>query len=50
MKEKFGVMVASHPPNIVDVPLERVVGRTRTVPVDFDVLRAARAMNASLGD
>jgi ATP-dependent phosphofructokinase / diphosphate-dependent phosphofructokinase len=47
---KYGTMVAFHPPHIVDVPLERVVGRTKTVPVEFDVVRAARAMNISLGD
>jgi ATP-dependent phosphofructokinase / diphosphate-dependent phosphofructokinase len=47
---KFGTMVAFHPPNIVEVPLENVVGRTKTVPLDFDVVRAARAMNISLGD
>jgi phosphofructokinase-like protein len=50
IRRKFGSMVAFHPPNIEDVPLERVVGRTRTVPLDFDVIRAARAMNISLGD
>jgi 6-phosphofructokinase 1 len=50
LQRKFGVMVAFQPPNIGDVPLEDVVGRTKTVPVDFDVIRAARAMNISLGD
>ena len=50
LQEKFGTMVAFRPPDIVDVPLERVVGRIRTVPVDFDAVRAARAMNISLGD
>jgi phosphofructokinase-like protein len=50
IRRKLGSMVAFHPPNIEDVPLERVVGRTRTVPLDFDVIRAARAMNISLGD
>jgi phosphofructokinase-like protein len=47
---KFGHMVAFHPPDIVAVPLEKIVGRTRNVPVDFDVIRAARAMGISLGD
>ena len=46
----FGHMVAFHPPDIVAVPLDKVVGRTRTVPLDFDVLRTARAMGISLGD
>ena len=50
LEGKFDHMVAFHPPNISAVPLERVVGRTRTVPPDFDVLRTARAMNVSLGD
>jgi ATP-dependent phosphofructokinase / diphosphate-dependent phosphofructokinase len=47
---EFGTMVAFHPPDIVAVPLEKVVGRTRNVPVDFDVVRTARAMGISLGD
>jgi 6-phosphofructokinase 1 len=46
----FGHMVAFHPPDIVSVPLEKIVGRTRNVPPDFDVVRAARAMGISLGD
>jgi len=47
---EFGRMVAFAPPDIVSVPLERVVGRTRNVPIDFDVVRAARALGMSLGD
>jgi ATP-dependent phosphofructokinase / diphosphate-dependent phosphofructokinase len=47
---RFGTMAAFHPPDIVAVPLERVVGKTRTVPLDFDVIHAARALNISLGD
>lgn len=50
LQEKFGTMVAFHPPDIVAVPLERVVGKTRTVPLDIDVVRSARALNISLGD
>jgi 6-phosphofructokinase 1 len=46
----FDHMVAFHPPEIVAVPLEKIVGRTRTVPPDFDALRTARAMGISLGD
>jgi 6-phosphofructokinase 1 len=46
----FGHMVAFQPPDIVSVPLERIVGRTRNVPIDFDVVRTARAMGISLGD
>ena len=50
LQGKFGTMVAFRPPDVMEVPLERVVGRTRTIPLDFDVLRAARAMKISLGD
>ena len=50
MQGKFDQMVAFRPPDIVPVPLADVVGRTRTIPPDFDVIRAARAMNISLGD
>jgi 6-phosphofructokinase 1 len=50
MEGQFGQMVAFHPPDIVAVPLERIVGRTRNVPLDFDVVRTARALGISLGD
>jgi len=50
MEGRFDHMVAFHPPDIVAVPLDKVVGRTRTVPSDFDVIRTARALGISLGD
>ena len=50
LKGTFDHMVAFHPPNIVPVPLADVVGKTRTIPPDFDVIRTARAMNISMGD
>ncbi len=50
LEGRFGTMVAFRPPDIVAVPLESVVGRTRHVPLDFDVIRTARAMGISLGD
>jgi 6-phosphofructokinase 1 len=50
LEGRFGHMVAFHPPEIAAVPLEKIVGRTRNVPLDFDVLRTARAMGISLGD
>jgi len=46
----FGHMVAYKPPDIVSVPLERIVGRTRNVPLDSDVVRTARAVGISLGE
>jgi ATP-dependent phosphofructokinase / diphosphate-dependent phosphofructokinase len=50
LEEQFGTMVAFHPPDIVAVPLEKVVGRTRNIPADFDVVRTARAMGIAFGD
>src|SRR5688500_8637714 len=50
MRGEFGTMVAFHPPDIVAVPIEKIVGRTRNVPLDFDVVRTARAMGISLGE
>lgn len=46
----FGKMVANHPPDIVPVPLADIVGRTRTVPLDYDLLATARAINISFGE
>ncbi len=46
----FGRMVANNPPDIVHIPLADVVGRTKTVPLDYDLLTAARSIGVSLGD
>jgi 6-phosphofructokinase 1 len=46
----FGKMVANHPPDIVPVPLADVVGKTRTVPLDYDLLTTARAIGISFGE
>src|SRR3954463_11724916 len=43
-------MVAFHPPDIVAVPLADIVGKTRTIPPDFDVVRTAKSMGISMGD
>jgi hypothetical protein len=42
--------VAFHPPDIVAVPLDKIVGRQRLVPLDFDVVRTARALGIALGN
>jgi phosphofructokinase-like protein len=47
---EFGKMVANNPPDIVPVPLGDIVGRTKTVPLDYDLLKTARAIGVSLGD
>jgi 6-phosphofructokinase 1 len=46
----FGRMVANHPPDIVPIPLADVVGKTKTVPLDYDLLRTARSIGVSFGD
>jgi hypothetical protein len=43
-------MVANVPPDIVSRPLEEVVGKTKTVPLDLDLLRTARALGVTFGD
>jgi ATP-dependent phosphofructokinase / diphosphate-dependent phosphofructokinase len=50
LARQFGTMVAFHPPDIAAVPLEKVVGRIRTIPHDFDVIRTARAVGVGFGD
>jgi hypothetical protein len=47
---EFDVMVAFEPPDIIARPLEDVVGRTRNVPGDFDLLLAAKAIGVCFGD
>ena len=46
----FGRMVANNPPDIIPIPLADVVGKTKTVPLDYDLLRTARAIGVALGD
>src|SRR5262245_12309876 len=44
-------IVAFHPPDITSVPLEDIVGKTKTVPTTgFDVVETARAIGVSFGD
>jgi 6-phosphofructokinase 1 len=47
---EFGRMVAFAPPEIVSRNLDEVVGKTRTVPLDFDLLRTAKALGVAFGD
>ena len=50
LRREFGVMVANRPPNLVSVALAEVVGRTKRVPLDLDLVRTARALGISFGD
>jgi 6-phosphofructokinase 1 len=49
-RREYGVMTALRSPDIVAVPLAEIVGKTRTVPLTSDVVRAARAIGISFGD
>jgi 6-phosphofructokinase 1 len=50
MDRQFGQMVANHPPDLVSVPIEEVVGRIKTVPPALDLVKTARALRVSFGD
>lgn len=47
---EFGRMVAFAPPDIVARRLEEVVGKTKTVPPDSDLLQTAKALRVTFGD
>jgi 6-phosphofructokinase 1 len=47
---QFGIMTALKSPDLIAVPLAEVVGRTRNVPVDGDLVRTARSLGICLGD
>jgi ATP-dependent phosphofructokinase / diphosphate-dependent phosphofructokinase len=47
---EFGTMVAFDPPDIVARRLEDVVGKTKVVPADHDLLLTARALGVTFGD
>ena len=49
-KGDFGKMVALDPPHIKAVPIKRAVSKMKAVPVDSDVIAAARAIGISFGD
>jgi 6-phosphofructokinase 1 len=50
MNGQFGQMVAFAPPDIIAVPIAEVVGRTKLVPLDSDLVRTARAIGVTFGD
>ncbi len=47
---EFGTMVAFDPPDIIARQLADVVGKTKTVPADHDLLLTARALGVTFGD
>lgn len=46
----FGIMVGLNGPTISRVPLAEVVGRTKNVPLDSDIIATVRDLGISLGD
>jgi 6-phosphofructokinase 1 len=47
---RFGRMVAMQNGKLGSVPIAEVAGKVRTVPLDYSLLRAARALGTSFGD
>ena len=47
---QFGVMVASRGAATIPVPLEKIVGKRKTVPLDHPWIESARRVGTSLGD
>jgi len=43
-------MVAFAPPDIIARPITEVVGKTKTVPINFDLLTTAKALGVTFGD
>jgi 6-phosphofructokinase 1 len=47
---RTGVMVALDPPEVQYVPLERALGRMKTVPLDSDTILTGRSLGICFGD
>jgi 6-phosphofructokinase 1 len=47
---EFGTMVAFAPPDIVARQLDEIVGKTKTVPPDHDLVLTAKALGVAFGD
>lgn len=45
-----GVMTAFHPPDIVPFPIVESIAKTKSVPLDSDLIQTARALGTCLGD
>ena len=49
-KKEFGYMVALRDNDIVAVPLEKVAGKSKSIPLDAQMLHQARLLGVSLGN
>jgi 6-phosphofructokinase 1 len=50
LRGEFGAMVAFAPPDIVARRLDDIVGKTKRVPMDFDLLATAKSLGVTFGD
>ncbi|MBN1607928.1 MAG: hypothetical protein JW940_14925 [Polyangiaceae bacterium] len=50
MQGRFGEVVVEQQGEIRSVPTQDVAGKTRSVPAEHDLIRAARAVGTSFGD
>ena len=48
--KNYGNMVALRNGKVVPVPLEEIAGKLKTVPVDCEEIKTAKAMGISFGD
>jgi phosphofructokinase-like protein len=49
-KGAFGRMVALIPPDVESIPIREAIGRTKTVPLDNDIIESAREIGICFGD
>ena len=49
-QDRYGIMVAARGDGTEAVPLDQVVGKRKTVPLDHDWIETARSVNTCLGD
>ena len=49
-QDRYGIMVAARGDGVEAVPLEQVVGKRKTVPLDHGWIETARSVNTCLGD
>lgn len=49
-QDRYGIMVAARGDGVEAVPLEHVVGKRKTVPLDHGWIETARSVNTCLGD
>ncbi len=49
-QDRYGIMVAARGDGVAAVPLEQVVGKRKTVPLDHGWIETARSVNTCLGD